>query len=288
MVKMQDRAANRMARLGYAARGVVYVLVGALAFMAALGSGGRTTDTKGALATLVWQPFGSALLAGVALGLFCFAAWRLAQSVLDADQLGTEWKAIIRRAGFAVSAVANAGLGLYAAGLALGTAARARDGESSARDWTAQLLSAPFGQLLVGAVGLIVLGTGIAIAIKGWKGNVEENLRLTPTTRAWVVPLGRFGYLARGLVFVIIGGFLLLAAVHADAGEAHGLGGALMELRKQPYGWSLLGVSALGLFAFGAFEFVVAGYRRIAVPEVGATVTAVKRQAEAVARSIGR
>jgi hypothetical protein len=256
-----------MARAGYAARGIVYIIVGGFALLAALGSGGGTTGTRGALYTLLTQPFGSALLAAVALGLLCFSIWRLSQAVLDADRLGSEWKALLRRTGFAISAAVNAALAISAVALLLGLSSGAGDSEGSAKDWTAYLLSAPFGRWLVGAVGLIIVGTGIGVAVRAWTGTFEERLALDEGTRKWVIPAGRLGFFARALVFLIIGGFLVLAALHADASEAKGLAGVLRTLQQQTYGWILLGITALGLFAFGAFQFIVAYYRRIDAPD---------------------
>ena len=108
--KMKQGTTELMARIGYTARGVVYMIVGGLAVLAAFGSGGETTGTKGALHTLVTQPFGYALLAVVALGLLCFTLWRLLQALLNVDQLGSDWKAAMRRTGFAASAAVNAAL----------------------------------------------------------------------------------------------------------------------------------------------------------------------------------
>jgi hypothetical protein len=146
-------------------------------------------------------------------------------------------------------------------------AARGTD-EQSAHDWTAYLLAAPLGQWLVGAIGLIIVGAGIGIAVKGWTDSLEKGLEVWEQVRRWIVPLGRFGLTARGLVFVIVGVFLVIAAVQADPGQARGLGGALRALQVQPFGWLLFGVTALGLFAFGIFQWLVAYYRRIDLSEV--------------------
>ncbi len=285
-MSMQEGTAERLARLGYAARGVVYVIVGGLAVLAALGNGGGTTDTRGALYAVLSQPFGWFLLGAVALGLLCFAAWRVAQSLLDADHLGTEWRALARRIGFAGSAVANGLLALTAITILVGTAGGARDGEGATRDWTAYLLAAPFGQWLVGALGLLVIGIGIGVGVRGWGGGFAEHLALDDAQRRWVIPLGRIGYLARALVFVMVGGFLVVAAIQADPGEARGLAGALRALQAQPYGWVLLGATALGLFAFGAFQFAVARYRHIDAPDLRDGVAAVSRQAKAAVQRL--
>src|SRR3954452_3796769 len=104
---MQHRTTERLARFGYAARGTVYVIVGYLALLAALGSGGATTDSKGALQSLITKPFGTMLLALVAIGLLFFAEWRILQALWDADHHGREPKGLIRRAGFAGGALVN-------------------------------------------------------------------------------------------------------------------------------------------------------------------------------------
>jgi hypothetical protein len=259
---MRQRSLERLVRMGYAARGVVYALVGGLALLAAFGSG-RTTGTRGALQTVVSEPLGGLLLGGIALGLLVFAAWRTAQALLDADGLGTGMPAITRRIGYGFAAAINAALGVWAIALLVGFQSRKGDDDGAAREWTAALLSIPLGRWLVALVGLVVVGTGLGIILKGWKAGFGAGLTLTPAAQAWVLPLGRWGLVARGLVFVMVGVFLALAAIHANPGEARGLGGALRTVQHQPYGWALLGLVALGLFSFGSFQFAVARYRRI-------------------------
>jgi hypothetical protein len=203
---MKQGTTELMARIGYTARGVVYMIVGWFAVLAAFGSGGGTTGTRGALYSLLTQPFGYGLLGAVALGLFCFSLWRLLQALLDADRLGTDWRAAMRRTGFAVSAAVNAALAVSAVALLLGLSSGAGDGEGSTKDWTAYLLSAPFGRWMVGALGLIVVGTGLAVALKAWKGTFKEKLAVHGDARAWVVPMGRLGFFARAVVLLILGG----------------------------------------------------------------------------------
>jgi hypothetical protein len=258
-----------MARVGYGARGMVYLIVGGLATTAALGSGGgRPAGTKGALESLFAQPFGSVLVGIVAVGLACFACWRLVQAILDPEGHEDDAKEWARRAGYVVGAVIYAGLAVFALSLILGGHTGSGDEDRSARDWTAWLLSKPLGAWLVGAVGLTIIGTGIAVAVKGWKAKFEQRLALDAPARRWAVPLGRFGLVARGAVFVLIGGFLVLAAWHGSSSDAKGLSGALRSLQQQPYGGALYGLTALGLLAFGAYGVVQAMYRRITAPSV--------------------
>ena len=84
--------------------------MGGLAVLAALGAGGQTTGAKGALLTLLSQPFGFALLGMVAFGLLCLAVWRMAQSILNSDRLGNDRKGLVRRIGYGVSGATHAGL----------------------------------------------------------------------------------------------------------------------------------------------------------------------------------
>ncbi|MEB3178272.1 MAG: DUF1206 domain-containing protein [Nostocaceae cyanobacterium] len=257
---------ERLARLGYASKGLVYFIVGFLAAQAAFGSGGRTTDTSGALTTIVTQPFGKFLLFLVTIGIIGYALWRFVQAILDPEHKGQKMdaKQIIQRLGYAVSAFSYTGLALTAIKLILGSGG----GESnSTQDWTARLLAQPFGQWLVGAVGIIVISVGISYFYQAYKAKFRRHFKLhqmSTTEQTWAMRLGRFGIAARGVVFSIIGIFLVQAARHSNASEAKGLGGALAALTYQPYGPWILGLVALGLIAYGIYSVVEARYRRIA------------------------
>jgi MFS family permease len=253
-----------MARVGYAARGLVYVVVGGLAVLAAIGSGGRTTDSEGALGALLAQPFGWFILAFVTLGLLGFAAWRLITAVFDPDDAGRSAKGLAKRAVWAGSAAVNLGLALSAFGLLMGAAASSGHGTG---DWTAWLMSQPLGQWLVGLIGIGVMVGGVAMFVTAWRASFLKHLRCPSTWADGCKRLGQFGYAARGVTFLIIGGLLVTAAVNYDPEATEGLGGALGRLQQQPYGWVLLGVVALGLFAFGAFGLVQARYRVIEPPD---------------------
>jgi hypothetical protein len=261
-------ALELLARLGYAAHGSVSLLVGLLALLAAFGRGGATTGSRGALQTLLAQPMGQVLLGAVAIGLFGFAMWRACQGLLDADGRGNSRGALLARAGQLISAIIYVGLGIAAVGLLMGWRSRGDDGQS-ARDWTAWLLSQPFGRWAVAAVGLAVIGAAIGMASKAWRASFRRHMTCDARAARWVVPLGRVGHAARAVVTLTVGIFLLVAAWQSDASEARGLGGALRALQDQPFGQALFALIAAGLAAFGAFEFAEARYRRIDAPDAG-------------------
>jgi hypothetical protein len=252
-----------MARLGYASRGVVYLAVGALAVMSALGSGrGQTTGPRGALTVVGDGPFGTSILILLAIGLLSFAAWRLLQAYYDVDHKGREAKGIAARGGQLVSAFIHLTLAIWVFTALTASGGGSGDDEGSHR-WTAWLLDKPGGQWLVGLVGLIVIGAGIGQIIKGYKAKFEDHLSLDYDRWPWARAVCRFGLIARGIVVGMIGGLFIRAAVRHSAGESGGVATVLRELQQQPWGWILLTVAALGLFAFGLYGLVEARYRRI-------------------------
>ncbi len=253
-----------IARFGYGARGIIYLIIGGLAIQEAFGSGGDTTDSKGALLTILSQPFGQVLLGVVAAGLLGYAIWRFVQSVWDADGQGSDAKGLTVRAGLLVSCATHVSLAFFAVSIIFGwSTGSGGGGDNGTQGWTAALLSMPFGRWIVGFIGVIVIIVGIANIIKGWKAKFEKRLRMDEDKKTWISPVCRFGLAARGVVFMIIGGFFIVAAVQFSSGKAKGLEGALEALRQQPYGTWLLGIVALGLFAFGIYSMVEAVYRRI-------------------------
>ena len=255
---------ERLARLGYLAKGIVYAIVGVLAVQAAFGAGGQTTDTKGALSAIAAQPFGKFLLALLTVGLIGYVVWRFVQAVQDPEHKGDDAKGWATRLGYVVSGLIYASLAFTAIGLIRGSGGGG--GGNSKQDWTARLLAQPFGQWLVGLVGAFVIGLGFYQLYQAYKAKFRKQMKLqemSPTEETWATRIGRFGLGARGVVFCIIGFFLLQAARQSDASEVRGLDGALQSLAQQPYGPWLLGIVALGLIAYGIHMAVQARYIRI-------------------------
>lgn len=249
--------------MGYVAHGVVYLLVGALAARVAFLHHGNTAGPKQAVGEAKHLfgggPLDSILLGALAIGLLAYAAWRLAQGVLDPDgELAQKKHPLLARVTRAAVAVLYGGIAFTTAKLALGAAASSEvRGHDSTPAWTARVLDAPFGAALVALVGIVIIGAGVMRARRAQEATFLKELDLShldDKTRRIVVALGRVGYAARAVVFAIVGAFFLVAAVQHDPSEARGLGGALRTLAQQPWGPVLLGAVALGLLAFGAFE----------------------------------
>jgi hypothetical protein len=248
-----------VARLGYAARGAVYVIIGVLALFAALGMGGDTTGPQGALSKLREQPFGDVLLGAVALGLFGHAMWRFLQSVMDTDRHGHDAKGVVVRVGLFASCLAHISLALYAASLI-------RDpgqAGSSGGDFTRWLMSQPGGQIAVILVGIVTVIAGIVQIWRGIARKFEKYVVIDEKKRKILSPICSVGLVARGVVFGIIGVLAIFAGVNMNPEEAKGIDGALQTLQGGMFGRILLGAMALGLIAFAGYSFVLALYRRI-------------------------
>jgi len=248
-----------LARMGYGARGLVYLVVGGLAVLAAVGAGGETTDAKGALEELLGQPLGPVILVVLAVGLLGHAGWRFVQGALDADDHGADAKGLVIRGGLLVSALSHLALAFYAVTLVIGQ----RFGGGGNEGLAAWLMAQPYGRYLVAIVGAAVIGAGASQIWKGLRQSYKRHLVLGEQKMTVLSPICAFGLTARGLVFCIIGGLFVYAGVHVQPEEARGLDGALTWLRSQPAGPLLFAVIAVGLVAFGIYSFILAIWREI-------------------------
>ncbi|ANE48987.1 hypothetical protein SY83_16905 [Paenibacillus swuensis] len=253
---------DKLARLGYAAKGVVYSTIGILAIMTAAGFGGELTDKQGSLRAIGAQPFGSVILIILAIGLTGYFLWCMIQTFMDPDRNGTDWKGILKRIGSFASGIIYGSLAYSAIRTVIKAGGSQGTNEQS---MTASLLEKPFGATMVAIAGVLVIALGIYQLIKAVKASFTKRFRkeeMSPRVYAAAVRISRVGITARAVVFGLIGYFLMVTAIQSDSSETKGLDGALAELAKQPYGQWLLGAVAIGLFAYGIYLFTLARYRK--------------------------
>lgn len=265
-------------RAGYAARGLVYVIVGGIAVSSAF-RGGQAEGAKGAIASMQGVLWGQLLLWAVALGLLAYAVWRGLSAWMDLELHGNDAKGMIARIGTAVSGVIHLGLAFYAARMALGGGGSG----SSTESWTAKLMQMPAGRWLVVIVGLIVISAGIYYANKGLSERYKRNLRNTELTQK-LEPACKFGLLAHGIAIGLIGGFFVYAGWTADPSEAGGLEQAFQTVRQAAFGRILLALMGLGFVGFAIYCWIEAAYRIVparAGKDVVSLARAAKRKAEA-------
>ncbi len=254
-----------LARIGYATKGVLYLVIGGLAVRYALGDGGRLTDGQvGAVRTLHHQPFGTLLTWMAAVGLGAYAIWRLVQAILDPESRRRDARRVGQRIGYAVSGVAHAGLCVAAVQLAL---ARGRGGGGHGSvTYIGKVLTWPGGAWLVAGAGIAVLAVGGYELYQGASARFMKRLStatMSERERTWARRAGRIGLAAHGLVFAVVGYFLERAAASGHGTQARGLGGALREIAARSHSAVILGAVAVGLVGYAVYLFFTARYLRV-------------------------
>jgi hypothetical protein len=249
-------------RVGHVAKGVSYALIAVLALQVAFGQRARPGDKQGVLREVAGSTFGTAALIALAVGFAAYALWQFVRAVLDRDREGHDAKGLAKRSKDAVVGTIYTLSAIAAASLAAGSQSVGGD----EREETARVLSWPYGQWIVGAVGIALVGYGVANGVKAMTQSFRDDLRdheMPHEARRWVVGTGVVGHVARGVVFAMVGTFLTKAAVEYDPDEAVGIDGALAKLADRSYGTWILAAVALGLLAYGVFCLVQARYRRV-------------------------
>lgn len=251
------------ARLGFAVGGIVYLIVGLMALLVAYQNRGKIVGPEGAIQRLGEQPYGEVLLGIVSVGLFGYAAWCFVQATFDTDHDGNDLKGIAIRIGAFCSGVAYVSLGLLAFHRMHGEPSSG----NQARHWTAKILTHDWGPGLVilGGITFAAIGTGLMVyAVQEGFSKYLQLHEASAAARKWIIRLGTWGYFALGIVFCIIGVFLVNAGVSSQPNRVLGLDGALRVLAQQSYGPWILGLVAAGLAAYGVFMLVESRYRRLA------------------------
>lgn len=257
-----------LARAGYSARGLIYMIIGILTVVAAFGAGSQT-GTRDAVVTLLQQPFGRVLTWLLVVGLVGYVIWRLIQSLFDTDDHGIEPKGLAVRAGLLASAFTYATLALYSLSL-LGVFSGQGGGGGSARDSIATTIEGVIGTSAVTA-GLGIIFAGIAAA-HWWKAatrKYEDHMEADANAMKLIHPVSIAGLTARGAVFAILAVLLFyrLGSGGSTGGQTPGLEEALNFVQDLPYGGWLLALLGIGLAIFAMYSFAEARWRRINIED---------------------
>lgn len=261
-----DSNLKKMARAGYVAKGSVYGITGILTFLAAFNLGGEKTGQLQVLEFLDEQPFGNALLILLALGLICYASWRYVQSISDPEGIGDDNKGKVKRTAFFISGCIYLGLAVLAIWRAVSSGSSPDSGNNGGGGaQQSSLLGSETGLYILGAVGLIIIGTGIYQFVRIYKKDFmkkfdfksinEEKRRKTIKNSAYT------GMASRGVLFLITGYFALHAALSSDPSEIKTTTDAFSFLEESSYGAWLLGLVAAGLVGYAIYMFMMARYR---------------------------
>lgn len=259
------RAANsdwldRAARLGFVAKGVVYALIGVLTLQVAFGDSERT-DQKGALQSIAEKPGGSIVLWLMVLGFLAYAGWRFSEAAWGRQDETDDHKRTAKRLGSGAN-----GLVYLAFAVLASRTVTSSSSSSSGADVTAKVLEWTGGKALVVVAGLVIVAIAVALTWRGLKTDFEKHLdtsSMSRTTFTAVRRLGQVGYVARGAVFLLVGGLVIKAALDHEPGKAQGFDVALKSLAGAPFGQLLLVLAGLGLVCFGAYCIAEARYRRL-------------------------
>jgi fumarate reductase subunit D len=251
-------------RLGYMVRGALYAVMGLLALGIAVSVGpGQTTDLSGSLVFLTGNPFGKLVLIVAAIGLAAYSLWGFIRAIYDPLHRGSGATGYAARLGFVTSALSYAAIVILALQLLAGSGAPSGDGTQKT---IASVLTHPAGGALTILIGLIAIGVGFGQFLEAYRATFAKDLKgaeMSQSERTWAIRFGRFGMIARGVTFLVIGWFVVQAGIHHDPTQAQGFGGAFQFLLGQPFGRVLLGVIALGFVALGLHSFACARWIRL-------------------------
>ena len=267
--RAKDAATNpwfeRLERLGFVVRGLIYLIIGVLAFQLAIGAGGATATPTSAIALIGRQPLGKLLLVIIAAGLAGYSLWGFVRAILDPLDRGSDAKGLLDRAGFLFSGLSY-GLLLIPTVLTVMNKPSPATASSSTPGVPASLLSGPLGQWLIVAFGLFWIAAGAGQVLTAYRAKFTRDLQTSSMSAQEIKAatwLGKIGFTARGIVFGLIGMIILQTAFAVGAKQAQGFDGALAALAHAPYGELLLGAVAIGLILFGAYSALCAKWNKI-------------------------
>jgi hypothetical protein len=266
---------------------VLYVTMGLLAALVAFGLRSEAPDIREAIRTLKEQPFGPALLVIIAVGSACLVFWRILQAIGDLEEKGRTILGLCHRARFLFGAAIYAGVPVFVCQILTG--GPARSGEQLVEEAAGNMIRFPFGWTIIVASGLGFLAGGGYCLYRMMRGNFHAWFHcneMSETQRQICFALGRLGYGARGIIFLVVGYFLTLAGWNLNPTQVEGQAGALQSIFRQPLGPAWLGMISLGLVAFGIFSLLAIRYGRVPEKKTREVLSAISKSQKSIASAL--
>jgi len=251
-----------IAQAGLTAKGIVYCLLGIFAFMAAFNISGQSTantNKEGVFGFIQKQTGGQIMLAVVALGLLCYCLWRGIQAFGDTEEKGSDSKGIASRGRYLFSGLIYASLAAYAMKMLFSDKG---SGKSNSQDRVQELLNKPFGEWLPGLVAAIIIGVGIYQIYYGVSEKYRKHVDKANNSanKEILLTAGKIGYVARGIVWLVIGWLFIKAAGNSNSDQQGDTSKAFGFLAEASYGSYILAAVGFGLICYGVFNFIRVRY----------------------------
>jgi Domain of Unknown Function (DUF1206) len=260
----RNPALELLERLGYVVRGALYAVMGFLALRIALSQpGGSATDLSGSLVFLISNPFGKVFLIVAIIGLGAYSVWGIVRAIFDPLHRGSDASGYMERLGFVSSALSYAAIVVFGVKILIGSGGGSTD---STKQTITSVLNHPAGGLLTVLIGLLAIGVAVGQFIEAYRAVFKWDLKgaqMSEAERNLAIAFGRFGMFARGVIFLIVGWFIVQAGLHQDSSQVQGFGGAFLFLLDKPYGHVILGIVALGFVALGLHSLACARWIRL-------------------------
>lgn len=253
---------SRLVRLGYFAKGFIYLLIGVLALRLSLGMrGGKLTDASGVLLTLLQQPLGRVMLAVLGVGIVAYAAYYLFEAIADLRHHGGGVRGWFERSLTMIKAVVYGMIGVEALNIVVFGGGAGGDAEDNAR----MVMRFPLGEVLIVLIGAGVAIYGFTQLRMAWDGRADDDLDASKVRReaAWLLPFGRIGTAARSVILIAMGGTLLWSGLQDKPSNADGYSEVLATIASiNPW---LLAAMGAGLMCFGLYQLCHARFAKLAV-----------------------
>ncbi|NNE33411.1 MAG: DUF1206 domain-containing protein [Winogradskyella sp.] len=243
-----------LARFGIGAKGIVYLLIGALTAFAAFGQGGSKSGKSDILQFIAEQSFGKILLVALGLGLIGYTFYRFYQAFANPKDLDDDAKGYFKRITYTISGIVYGLLAFSALKMVFG-------GSTSNSSTASKLLNSEYGNIIALVLALILLGKAIYEFYAAYSGKFKEDIehaQINNDSKNLLVKAGKIGFTARGIVIAIMA-FLFFKAGFSNNESNVNRTDAFNFLQDQ-FGSTILALVAIGVALYGIFMLIKSKY----------------------------